>query len=259
MIYMIITKLQGGLGNQLFQWAYGKTLSIKYNTGLYLDLKSYVNQGSNTPRTFELNRFPNFNHEEPQIEFKNTIQIVDNFNYSELSYNNNFNYYLDGYWQSEKYFKNILDIIKNELKPTDEILKKLNSQIKKNSVSLHVRRTDYINSNGFHPIQPIEYYNQALNIIGDYNQIIIFSDDIGWCKNNLKYKNSIFIENQTPIDDLWLMSLCEHNIIANSSFSWWGAWLNQNLDKKIVAPLNWFGSSLGLNSSDIVPESWIKI
>jgi len=256
---MIISKIQGGLGNQLFQWAYGKFLSIKYKTELFLDLNFYKYQIGNTPRDFELIKFPNFIYNPPTPNNKKTIQISDDFNYKELSYDNNHNYYLNGYWQSEKYFKNISDTIKNELRPTNEILEKLNSKIKKKSVSLHVRRTDYIDSNGFHPTQPIEYYNNALNIIGNYNQILIFSDDISWCKNNLKYENSIFIENQTSIEDLWLMSLCEHNIIANSSFSWWGAWLNNNENKKVIAPKKWFGEHANLNTDNIIPDNWIKL
>jgi hypothetical protein len=256
---MIISKLQGGLGNQLFQWAYGKTLSVKHNTGLCLDLKSYVNQGSNTPRTFELNRFPNFNHEQPQIELKNTIQIVDNFNYSELLYNENYNYYLNGFWQSEKYFSNVSDLIIKQLQPTTETIEKLKKHINGKSVSLHVRRTDYVSSNGFHPVQTIEYYDKALEVIGNYDQLLIFSDDINWCKENLKYKNILFVENQDNIEDMWLMSLCDHNIIANSSFSWWGAWLNQNKDKIVITPKNWFGSQSNLNDLDITPVNWIKI
>ena len=96
-------------------------------------------------------------------------------------------------------------------------------------------------------------------MIGDYKNIVVFSDDIPWCKENLIFDNIIFIEGNKDYEDLWLMSLCEHNIIANSSFSWWGAWLNENKNKKVVSPLNWFGQQSNTNQSDIVPESWIKI
>jgi hypothetical protein len=256
---MIITKLQGGLGNQIFQWGYGKSLSITHGIDLFLDTTHYNNQLSNTPRKYELIKFPNLKHNKPNYGNKRIIQISDNFNYEKLHYDDNYSYYLNGFWQSEKYFLNISDIIRDELQPDDETLEKLKSKVEDNSVSLHIRRTDYVTSNGFHPVQTIEYYNKALETIGDYNQLLVFSDDISWCKNNLKYDNIFFVENQDSIEDLWLMSLCAHNIIANSSFSWWGAWLNKNKNKKVIAPMNWFGGSSELNQSDIVPDTWIKI
>lgn len=256
---MIISKLQGGLGNQLFQWAYGKSLAVKYNTSLLLDTSFYSNQTGNTPRVYELNKFPNLIYQNPDNEPKETIGVVDDFNYGELLYNENYNYYLNGFWQSEKYFLNASDLIREQLQPTTEIIEKLKQKINGKSVSLHVRRTDYVTSNGFHPVQTIEYYNKAIETIGDYDQLFVFSDDINWCKENLKYKNILFVENQDNLEDMWLMSLCDHNIIANSSFSWWGAWLNQNKDKIVIAPKNWFGSQSNLNDLDITPVNWIKI
>ena len=256
---MIITKLQGGLGNQLFQWAYGKSLAVKHNTSLFLDTSFYANQIGNTPRNYELNKFPNFNYQNTEVEPKSTIKVVDNFYHIELSYNQNYNYELNGFWQSEKYFLNISDLVREQFRPTNEIIEKLKKYIDGKSISLHIRRTDYITSKGFHPVQTTQYYDKALEIIGDYDQLLVFSDDINWCKENLKYKNIFFVENQDNIEDLWLMSLCDHNIIANSSFSWWGAWLNQNEDKIVIAPNNWFGLQSNLNESDIIPSNWIKI
>jgi hypothetical protein len=255
---MIISKLQGGLGNQLFQWAYGKALAVKYDTNLFLDTSFYSNQIGNTPRVYELDKFPNIIYQNPDIEPKKTIMVVDNFNYSELLYNENHNYHLNGFWQSEKYFSNISDLIREQLQPTTETLKKLKQYINGKSISLHVRRTDYVTSNGFHPVQTLEYYNKALEIIGNYDQLLVFSDDINWCKENLNYENVLFIENQDNVEDLWLMSLCDHNIIANSSFSWWGAWLN-NKDKIVIAPKKWFGEFTNLNTTNIVPKKWLLI
>lgn len=256
---MIISKLQGGLGNQLFQWAYGKSLAVKYNTSLLLDTSFYSNQNGNTHRNYELNKFPNLIYQNPNNEPKETIDVVDIFNYGELLYNENYNYYLNGYWQSEKYFLNISDLIREQLQPTIEIIEKLKQQINGKSVSLHVRRTDYVTSNGFHPVQTIEYYNKAIETIEDYDQLFVFSDDINWCKENLKYKNILFVENQDNLEDMWLMSLCDHNIISNSSFSWWGSWLNRNKNKIVISPKNWFGSQSNLNDLDIIPINWIKI
>jgi hypothetical protein len=269
---MVITKLQGGLANQLFQWAYGKSLSEKYNTPLYLDLSFYQNQFGVTKRDFSLNKFPNLKYQilpsDRNISNwstesnKNKISnLSDNFIYSKLNYEEDSHYYLNGYWQSEKYFTEVEDIIREELKPSDNILIKLESFpfINSNNVSIHIRRTDYVISNGYHPVQSIEYYKKGLEIIGDYDNLLVFSDDINWCKENLKFDNMIFVEDNDDIEDLWLMSLCNHNIIANSSFSWWGAWLNDNKDKKVIAPNKWFGKTTGLNQLDIIPEKWIKI
>lgn len=258
---MIITKLQGGLGNQLFQWAYGKYLSKKYNTSLYLDIDYYMNFNHvDTKRSFSLDLFPNLNH---QILNDNSISVMtlyDNFIFTELNYNNNYNYYLNGYWQSEKYFIEIEDIIRFELSPTFETLEKLKKNYPiENSVSMHIRRTDYVTSNGYHPVQSIDYYKNALDLIGNYDNIIVFSDDINWCKENLQFKNILFIEGNSDVEDLWLMSLCKNNIIANSSFSWWGAWLNNNKNKKIIYPSMWFCKQANLNTSHLIPNSWIKL
>ena len=267
---MVITKLQGGLANQIFQWTYGKYLSEKYSTPLYLDLSFYQGQFGVTKRDFSLNKFPNLSYNllpndrdisnwsnEPNKT--KLVKISDNFHYYELEYKENSHYYLDGYWQSEKYFIEIEDIIRDNLKPLESIIEILKSKYPtENSVSIHIRRTDYVKSNGYHPVQSIEYYQNALDLL-EYDNILIFSDDIEWCKTNLHFDNMIFVEGNDDIEDLWLMSLCNHNIIANSSFSWWGAWLNENKDKKVIAPKKWFGEKSGLNDSDIIPEKWIKI
>jgi hypothetical protein len=248
---MIITKLQGGLGNQLFQWAYGKKLSEIHNTPLYLDLSFYKNQNH---RSFSLDKFNNLEYnifDNNNTKPSNVIRVTDDFNYKEFSYSNDRDYYLDGYWQSEKYFKEIGNIIKECLRP------ETHPTIEGVSVSIHIRRTDYITSNGYHPVQPIEYYQKALDIIGNYDKILIFSDDIQWCKNNLNFDNMIFIENKDEVEDMWLMSLCTHNVIANSSFSWWGAWLNNNPNKKVIYPSKWFGDHVNLNMSDIICDGWI--
>lgn len=255
---MIISKIQGGLGNQMFQYAYGRNLSNKYNTEFILDSRFYDYQDK---REFSLNKFPNTILNTKLSVNSQIHTIVDDFNYRELPNPIGFNYYLDGYWQSEKFFNESADLIRDDFKPSEETISKLikTPLVDTNTVSLHIRRTDYVTSNGYHPVQSMEYYNNAIDSIGDYDNIFIFSDDLNWCKENLNFKNMIFIDGFTDIEDLHLMSMCKHNIIANSSFSWWGAWLNTNLDKKVIAPSNWFGEQANLNTSDIIPDSWIKI
>jgi hypothetical protein len=262
---MIISKLQGGLGNQLFQWAYGKFISTEYNTPLFLDTNSYYNQVN---RGFSLNKFSFLKYSIltgssfQNVENKTHLKMIsDNFIFDRIDYKDNCHYYLDGYWQSEKYFYNISNLIKIELRPSDDIISKIKSikNLDSRSVSLHIRRTDYLTSNGYHPVQSIEYYKKALDIIGEYDYIFVFSDDIQWCKNNLTFNNMIFMEGFDDVEDLWMMSMCKNNIIANSSFSWWGAWLNSNPNKKVIVPNNWFGPQTNLSDADIIPSRWIKI
>jgi len=256
---MIISKLQGGLGNQIFQWAYGRSVSSLHGFNFQLDIGSY---NHDSRRKYSLDKFPNiFDPILNSPQQGNFQRIMDDFNYRDIDFDSQGKYYLDGYWQSEKYFIKSEDLIKSELSPTESILSKSQNILPKSSinVSIHIRRTDYLESNGYHPIQPIEYYQNGLDLIGLYDNIIVFSDDISWCKSNLKFNNMIFIDGFSDIEDLWLMNLCDHNIIANSSFSWWGAWLNNNPNKKVIAPIKWFGDKTNLNTDDIIPNNWIKI
>ncbi|MFH0972649.1 MAG: alpha-1,2-fucosyltransferase, partial [Patescibacteria group bacterium] len=177
--------------------------------------------------------------------------------------------FLDGYWQTEKYFKDIEDIIRSEftlkteysnLNP--ELIAKISSC---NSVSMHIRRGDYItnqNTNEFHGICFLDYYKKAINLIAEKfpnPTIFIFSDDLKWCKENIKIKYPIvFVKGNKNYEDLIMMSKCSHNIIANSSFSWWGAWLNNNPNKIVIAPQKWLNNP-NINYSDIIPSTWIKI
>ena len=166
---MIISKLQGGLANQIFQWAYARSLSEKYNTPLYLDTTFYGNsQFGNTKRNFSLDIFPNIKYnimpDERNISLWNNenknvvVKLNDDFHYKELKYDETAHYYLNGFWQCEKYFNEYSDIIQKELSPSEEDYNRLKSMIPENSVSIHIRRTDYVTSNGFHPVQTIEYY-----------------------------------------------------------------------------------------------------
>lgn len=256
---MIVSKIQGGVGNQLFQWAFAKNLSLINNDDFYIDISFYNNQTNVTPRKFSLGSFPNIKFKIFQQENINSFNIYyDNFSVKKIRTHHNENYYLDGYWQSEKNFIESSKIIKEELSPNDDVRNKLKKILPDGvNISLHIRRTDYLSSNGFHPVLPIEYYNKSLDLIKEYDNIIIFSDDIEWCKKNLSFKNSLFIDNLSDVESIWLMSMCDHNIIANSSFSWWGAWLNDNPNKIITSPNTWFGSNI--NTSNMIPENWYRI
>lgn len=256
---MIITKVQGGLGNQLFQWAVSRSLSLKHNTEYFLDL-NYIGRSYErvTSRGFDLDKFNNLKiSTSPKISNLNTV--FDNFIYKDIDDNS----YLDGYWQSEKYFKQHENIIRNDLKiPANikESLKKKYLFLNEETLSIHVRRGDYLNLPKHYAKQDIKYYENAYDIINNNNVIVVvFSDDIEWCKNNLKFKNIKYIENQSNRLDLYMMSLCTNNIMANSTFSWWGSWLNTNVNKTVISPIHWFGPALNLSEDDLIPTDWIRI
>lgn len=258
---MIITKLQGGLGNQLFQWAVSKSLSIDYNTDYYFDLSYFYNQpigGLVTQWKLDLYKFKKIQIKELNNSL-NLSHIGDNFNYKKILNNS----YLNGYWQSEKYFKNNENDIRNDLEIDENLKNYITNKypiLNENTLSIHVRRGDYVNLTDYHALQSIEYYKNGYDIINDNNiNVLIFSDDINWCEKNLNFNNTHFIKNENNITDLYMMSMCKHNIIANSSFSWWSAWINLNSDKKIISPNKWFGDKNNLNTGDIIPEKWIKI
>tara|TARA_R110002051_G_scaffold227193_2_gene289640 strand:- start:139 stop:876 length:738 start_codon:yes stop_codon:yes gene_type:complete len=244
----------GGLGNQLFQWAASQSAKVKHNTECYYEIDYFTQKHG---WKFELLEF---NIEEPKVLEQNLFALPvvgDNFRHKELPDN----CFLHGYWQSEKYFEEIKENIKKQLEMSEEKkydILNLYPFMKDETISLHVRRGDYLKASHVHPCQTLGYYDKAVDLTrkSDTN-ILIFSDDIEWCKENFKYPNIHFSQNQTNITDLYAMSLCSHNIIANSSFSWWGAWLNNNPSKRVVAPSNWFAD--GTHSGDIVPEGWTAI
>jgi hypothetical protein len=256
---MIIIKLQAGLCNQLFQWAYGYALSKKYE--VYFDTSFYQHQDPNHPvdtREYDIPKIikgnvPLLNKEVTQKFSDKKVQVVlDNFDFKEPVIDDSLNYYFNGYWQCSGYFE----------KYRDEILDlfdwpKAQDFDFTDSCSIHIRRGDYVGLQHIHPLQPISYYEKAVELINPKGNIFVFSDDINWCKENLKFDNMIFMENNHRIEDLHYMSLCSDNVIANSSFSWWGAWLNQNPNKIVVCPKKWFGDNT--NDNFIKSKDWIQI
>jgi hypothetical protein len=293
---MIIVKLMGGLGNQMFQYALGKRVSILRETMLKVDV-SYLNnkQYTHTSRVYELNVFSSgiqittdaelnkFNSIR-KSKIKRGIQQLFPFifpyhtigeqshEYSERILNSPTNSLLIGYWQSEKYFLPIEAIIRNDFTfegSLDAVNSALAMEIEScNSVSLHVRRGDYVyhpETRLFHGICTPEYYYRAVDLIKNKIpnvHLFIFSDDMDWVKANIKFDiPATYVENNSGDNsfiDMRLISLCKHNIIANSSFSWWGAWLNNNSGKIVVAPAKWFNDD-SINVKDVVPETWLKL
>ena len=277
----------------MFQYATAKSLAIKNNTKVLLDICEFK---ENKLRKFELCHYNiqcEISHykrnyrlinklykgyfkflKSLKIKFNSSHHFIESsllFDKKVLSLNDVT--YLDGYFQSEQYFSGIKEIIlkeftlKNQLSNYSKFVKK--NIISKNSVSLHIRRGDYINNPNAHKIHglcKLDYYESAINFMKDQIglfDLFIFSDDIKWAKLNIKFENNYFIEddqNRIPHEDIYLMSLCNHNIIANSSFSWWGAWLNQNQNKKVIAPKKWFSDiEMQKQSKDLIPDQWIRM
>lgn len=292
---MIIVKLIGGLGNQMFQYAAGRSLAHNYKTELKLDIRDFKNY---TLRNYDLNNFDiieNFatSSDLSRILFPSDIIAVKVFKHvirsvsrvqpieyikeKEYNFQQNFlklqdNIYLDGYWQSEKYFLDIANIIKKEfsfVNPLTSTSQDLAGQIQNcDAVSLHVRRGDYVSdpkTNSMHGVCGIEYYCNAVDMISknvENPYFFVFSDDPDWACHNIKPNApTVYVrheDNSKDYEDIYLMSMCKHNIIANSSFSWWGAWLNENPDKIVIAPKKWFNSK-DMDTRDLLPDKWYKL
>jgi len=253
---MISCNLQGGLGNQLFQIAAAKSLSIDAADDFSIEPeRCYTpNQGHKSER-YSKNIFKKINKSK---DIPTVIFQEESFQFSPIPKIKNIT--LNGYFQSEKYFLNNKREIVDLFYPTDEELAgvsiwKKERGIEKPSVSVHVRRGDYLKVSDYHAITPISYFDKSTSTFSDVD-FIVFSDDIKWAKENLKIKNCHFSDSGDEISDFYLMLSCSHNIISNSSFSWWAAYLNKNEDKRVVAPSRWFTEKANLDTSDLIPESW---
>jgi hypothetical protein len=175
---------------------------------------------------------------------------------------------IQGYFQCEKYWLHIKDIIKKEFTFKDNFYNTAKTKIDAirakfpELVAIHIRRGDYVGNQNRHPLQSIEYYQKGINLFNDKEYaFLIFSDDQKWCKEYFGESEQIFyIEDNIDFVDMCMMSLCNHNIIANSTFSWWAAWLNSNPDKKVIAPSTWLGPEIRyLQTEHIYCENWIVI
>jgi hypothetical protein len=173
---------------------------------------------------------------------------------------------LQGYFQTEKYFKHIEDEIREDFTFKDEVLKPCKEMISsvENPIALHVRRTDYITNSENHFNLSLEYYENALSYFQKNRNVIVFSDDPTWCSQQELFSDDRFLisENTDNRVDLCLMTLCDDFIIANSSYSWWGAWLSSNKNKKVIAPDQWFGKTgytKDHDTKDLIPDDWTRI
>lgn len=294
---MINVKLKGGLGNQMFQYAAARRLALRHGTELKLDLSWLSNSPADaTPRWYELDHFSIAAKIASPLDVSGRSELVrkswlmrlfvksalaessygviqePHFQFDPSVLDAPDNVYLDGYWQSEKYFLDVADTIRQDYvfkRKLDEQNVLLAESIGKvQAVSVHVRRGDYANNpsvSALHGTCSSAYFKAAMEIVVQQTRdphFFIFSDDIKWCRENINSSYPMtFADSNGPGDahkDLRLMSLCRHHIIANSSFSWWGAWLNPRPDKIVIAPLRWFNDP-NIDTSDLLPESWLRI
>lgn len=286
---MIITQINGGLGNQMFQYAAGRSLALRHDVDLVLDTRIFEGKSQ---FGFGLDHF---NHaarqglpsEVPPERRQNRLRYLlwrglrlkpHLVRETGLSYNAGFDglgdgVYLKGYWQSERYFKAVEDTIRADFRivtpPSPENAALLAELAQLPAISLHIRRGDYVNNsrtNATHGTCTLDYYARAAELIAGKMAtkpvIFTFSDDPAWVRENLvlPYEMRVMKHNDSDhnYEDLRLMSACRHHIIANSSFSWWGAWLNPSPDKMVVSPARWFADPAMVND-DIWPESWIRL
>jgi len=297
---MVIVKLMGGLGNQLFQYAAARRIALKHDTEVAFDMSWFQNTPpQDTHREFELNHFNISARIASPIEIAEIGGSCDSFllkallrlgtitglcryhqyrfDERELGYQTdlsdlNDNVYLHGYWQSELYFKDIEDTIRNDFSfksaPFGSNLSLIKRLVSKESVAIHFRRGDY-DSNplaaGYHGYPGHSYYYNAMKIISDMcmrPRFYVFSDDPEWVKREIVFPIDVeYVTHNLSKDsyeDLRLMTNCKHVILANSSFSWWGGWLGSNPDRIVIAPKRWFAGKPS-SAADIIPSRWISI
>lgn len=256
---MITANLLGGLGNYMFQITAAYSLALDNNDKLIFNIKDSI-KVHKPIISYKDNILRNVKFVDTPLTIQNTYSEPF-FHYQKIPHKTNVK--LHGYYQSEKYFLNnrekILDFYSVDDVSLDKIKKKYGEILNEETCSIHIRRGDYLGLVNHHPTCNLGYYNKAIKLIGEDVKYLVFSDDIDWCKDVFDSDNFIFIENNEDYIDLWLMSLCKNNIIANSSFSWWGAWLNKNNNKKVIAPKKWFGQAISHNTNDLIPEKWVRI
>lgn len=276
---MVIVRIMGGLGNQLFQYAAGLGLSQRHNVPLKLDLSYYVEFAKTKwARRYGMNHFniiPSVASEEEIASAKSCEYLKEeHFHYHPEIEQAGPMVYLEGYWQSERYFQEIREELRKQYVFIDKPSKP-NRQMAERiercpSVAFHIRRGDYVTDRHVRQLLgacPWEYYERAVRFLAKKvgkMHFFIFSDDPLWVKKHLELKHPwtlVDINNEdTCYEDMRLMSLCQHHITANSTFSWWGAWLAQNPRKIVVTPEKWMRlQSEKWKTTDLIPEGWHKL
>jgi len=292
---MVIVQVTGGLGNQMFQYAAGRSLSARLGCDLFVDRSAYgitrMHNGFELERIFDcpiqyaapdlVRRLLGWQRQAfaqkvlrrafAAILRKRSLVIEPQFHYWEGFERIDPPAYLVGVWQTEKYFETISNDIREVFSfplPLGEENEKIAGLMAETeSVALHVRRGDYVTNgkaSAYHGSCSLAYYERAIRYFCnryDHPYFFVFSDDMAWVRQYLDIgERVVYVERNMGDEsykDMQLISLCKHQIVANSSFSWWGAWLNMNPRKEVVAPMRWFAANI--DDSDMIPSSWIRL
>ncbi len=296
---MLVVNFIGGLGNQMFQYAFGRAIALKRELPVkfnVIELLDRTPKENFTFRNYELDIFAAeiaiaseeevaiYNYQPKSLPEKVYYKVKRKllkpqvfkerayYTYDPDVYRSSENTYYDGYWQTEQYFQEFASVLRKDLAFKTEpqgqnatLAKQIQAS---NAIAVHVRRGDYVSnaiSNQVHGTCSPEYYRQAVDILRQQvsNPVLfVFSDEPEWVQQNLAFDlPTVYVSHnkgQKSFEDMRLMSLCQHNIIANSSFSWWGAWLNDNPKKQVIAPRQWMQSEV-IDSSGLTPASWIRL
>lgn len=250
MIYIIFSDR---LGNNLFQFAAAISLSNKVTICVPLkeDYQNTILYKDTFFKGFQIIDF---------IPKDIPIYNEQSFNFNKIPYIEGFDIILKGYFQSYKYINKLIAINQFTIDDVNKSMIKIKypNIFNESFTSIHVRRGDYMNVLYKHPFCGLKYYNRAIDFIGRDKNYIILSDDINWCLKYLKLKNAIYVNDSSPVIDLYIQTYCKNNIISNSSFSWWGAYLNLN-HGIVIAPKMWFGFASNLNVNDLLPPNYFLI
>ena len=264
---IISIRVQGGIGNMMFQTSFVLAYSMVKNChyeildyDLNLQFNKHAKNRMNSD-SYKNNIFSRLDFSS-KINFNSVSHPEIPFHYVGVPFEHDKRNAYCGYFQSEKYFYDFKDQIKSYFFPSKNLIsqaKNINFDFN-NSIALHVRRGDFVHLSANHPPIDINYINSATEYFGKNKNYLIVSDDIHWCKENINLPNAFFSENRPDYLDFYSMMLCENNIISNSTFSWWSAWLNKNEHKKIICPKIWFGKNYNhLTEKDLVLKDWVRI
>lgn len=297
---MIVVKLMGGLGNQMFQYAAGRSLSLRLGAELKMD-RSFLDgpQTGNTPRSYELGGFcirEEFADPREVAEltgrettrsrtallrllqkvglsrYRTNVLRERGFRFQPEFLSVAGNVYIEGYWQSEKYFSGVSDVIRREFsirRPLEGRDRELAGAVEgDDSVSVHIRRGDYVQrpeTMEFHGVCGEEYYKRCVDIVSQRIRdphFVVFTDEPGWARESFRTRHRVtFVDWNAPRPgptDLDLMCRCRHHVLANSSFSWWGAWLGMRSGNFVLAPERWFNQP-EMDTADLLPASWERV
>jgi len=258
---MITCVLQGGLGNQMFQISAATAAAMRHGVVSKFNFQNhYLPLQGRKAENYKDNIFRNIISDGTLVP--ENVYREGAHSFSEIPYVEG-DLCLFGYFQSEKYFSDFKEQIRDLFSPTPEVEGYLSDKygklLEKKTTSIHIRRGDYLKFSNVHPSCGKEYYSKAMNMVSDTEMYVIFSDDPDWCKDNFMGNRFYVAEGEEDYMDMYFMSKCKNNIIANSSFSWWAAWLNENPNKKVISPSRWFGPGGPHDAHDIIPKSWIRI